>query len=79
MTPKEKANILHTLMYGNLDNGITWQEAKQCAIIAVDEILEVTKLPTYSINTFTGSGLRMLNGYNYSSYWQEVKLELEKL
>lgn len=39
MTPQEKANVLHTLMYGDLHNNMTWQEAKRCALIAVDEIM----------------------------------------
>jgi hypothetical protein len=53
MTPKEKAHDLICNFYfalpnnGLSDSGINstskrWQEAKQCAIIAVDEILEVT-------------------------------------
>jgi hypothetical protein len=65
MTPKEKSKELFNkyamylranLMYSEDAN----EDAKQCALIAVDEILEVCK--TY-----------------LSSYYLEVKKEIEKL
>ena len=75
MTPKEKAIELvdkfnnHTvkelfyLKNGKVTEGKT--EAKECALIAVDEILDMVKhTPIEFIET---------------DYWQEVKQETEKL
>ena len=64
MTPQEKAKELlakmttnaHSLIYKN-------QYAKECALIAVDEIINAGK----DVDEFC------------DSYWQEVKQELEKL
>ncbi len=61
MTPQEKSKELFDKYYDYL--GMPDCFAKECALIAVDEILEVNK---YSHNT-------LLN------YWQEVKQEIEKL
>ena len=89
MTPKEKAeqlveSFMNIKQQKLADYSIIYHPtAKQCAIIAVDEILETTKLPNYLISnaydTGTGSGMRKLTGYNYSSYWKEVKQEIENL
>ena len=67
MTPKEKAEEL-VLRYLRIDNNTKeWFNsyiAKQCVLIAVDEIIE----QCYN------------NGINYSyNFWQEVKQEIEKL
>jgi hypothetical protein len=62
MTPKEKAKKLAMKFdkYGETDN------AKQCALIAVDEILNhhSQEQSLYRIDTY---------------YWQQVKKEIEKL
>ena len=67
MTPKEKAKELasdfYSIQSNEHDYGINWEMAKQCALIAVDEILKTLKPPC-------------LNEY---SYWQEVKQEIENL
>jgi hypothetical protein len=66
MTPKEKAEELVKRMYAihsNSASDITWYFAKQCALLAVDEILNVSI--SYA-------------GKDYD-YWQEVKEEIEKL
>ena len=67
MTPKDKAKELIDKMLESLyDNGslsfkrILYDKAKQCALIAVDEILN-------------GSRLFYIEDYNY---WQEVKQEI---
>jgi hypothetical protein len=64
MTPKEKAKELYTTYidytYGDFN-------CKQCALIVVDEILNV---------------LIGIYDYDYevlNPYWQEVKQEIEKL
>lgn len=71
MTPKDKAEELFgkfamylraNLMYDEEAN----EDAKQCALIAVDEILE---------ETMERDGMRVIT----NQYWLEVKQELEKL
>jgi hypothetical protein len=71
MTPKEKAKKLFDRYY------IVCQEyteeiqcsiqAKECALIAVDEVLEIIK--------YHGTDI----GKNSLLFWQEVKQEIEKL
>jgi len=70
MTPKEKAEDLvdkfrlNVLDYEN--NGLNSFKAKNCALIAVDEILNhhSQEQNLYRIDTY---------------YWKEVKKEIEKL
>ena len=66
MTPKEKAFSLYFKFIRDViaDD----QKAKQCALIAVDEIIE--EYGTYYKVEVDGK---------YVSYWQEVKQEIEKL
>jgi hypothetical protein len=70
MTPQEKANSLcmKFLIQTTTDipYGINKTIAKECALIAVDEIFKTGLLE--------GSTL----GIN-KKYWQEVKIEIEKL
>ena len=67
MTPKEKAKeLVDNFRLNVLDyegSGLNLFKAKQCALIAVDEILKVSI--TYA-------------GKDYE-YYQEVKQEIEKL
>jgi malonyl CoA-acyl carrier protein transacylase len=77
MTPKEKAEELVKKMYSvhsNSASDITLMFAKQCALIAVDEILELTKKNTY--NPFDWNEI---TGVRYDKFWTEVKQEIEKL
>jgi hypothetical protein len=75
MTPKEKAFDLIRL-YRNIefDNGencylmISMKNAKQCALIALDEIMTAL--------TYLPYGLDYLNKI---CYWEEVKQEIEAL
>ena len=75
MTPKEKADELVKKIYKVMSDSvsdITLYFAKQCALIAVDEIIKNggTKfIIEYQKNSFT-NGVR---------YWEEVKQEIEKL
>lgn len=67
MKPKEKAKELVDKMYQHQwrKDTIEFRNAKQCAIIAVDEILEIVPKN---------------NGWQTSlEYWQQVKQEIEKL
>jgi len=77
MTPLEKARQLLHRFYislpnnGSLSHGINccddrWKEGKQCALMAVDEILIIM-----NEEYFTGS--------EKIDYWIQVKEELEKL
>jgi hypothetical protein len=68
MTPKEKAKELYYsfTMYAPLHS-----DNKQCALIAVDEILNNFGLRTNGQNFFTE--------YSAVEYYQEVKAEIEKL
>ena len=63
MTPKEKAKDLVDKMYG-----VTDYQAKQCALIAVDEIL------TYQEQLLQNYKVKLEN-----SYWYKVQQEIEKL
>lgn len=68
MTPKEKAQELVDKMYG-----VTDYQAKQSALIAVDEILSEL---AYTQN-YVEDAMNKIKVY--ISYWQEVKTEIEKL
>ena len=72
MTPKEKANLLYNKMV--VDFGIDHWQIKQCALVAVDEIL----------SNNCGSHTDEMNATNSEIYcdeyfWEEVKQEIEKL
>ena len=62
MTPKEKALELYNKMY---DYSLFEEEAKRCALIAVDEIIEANPYK-----------LSLEGKFNF---WAEVKQEIEKL
>jgi hypothetical protein len=73
MTPKEKAKELTDKYWIYLRAGLLYDEeakddAKHCALIAVDEILDELSEMNY--------GLQYLNRV---AHWQEVKEEIEKL
>lgn len=65
MTPKEKARGLANLMYYT-HGFITSKIAKQCAIIAVEELIKEEEM-------FQNGEL------NPTKYWQEVKEEINNL
>lgn len=67
MTPKKKAKELVDKFYEILPYWVNEQDAKQCALIAVDEILS----EIYSNNFITSDNRRI--------YWQQVKTEIELL
>jgi hypothetical protein len=69
MTPKEKAKeLVNKYQSGYKLGGFNFQfqnddeDAKQCALIAVDEILDINSVD---------------KDYELSNYWQEVKQEIE--
>jgi hypothetical protein len=69
MTPKEKA-IKLVAKYKSQSFGITtkFQHFKQCAIIAVDEIIEANPIAFDEDENCIAK-----------QWWQEVKTEIEKL
>ena len=73
MTPKEKAEELVKKMYSvhsNSASDITLHFAKECALVAVDEIINTDMLIDEDTYVMTPS---------YLQFWQEVKNEIEKL
>jgi len=69
MTAKEKASDLVFICGKSITNlNMNYQQAKQCALIVVDEIINI------GYWTFMESG-----GKQEQEYWQEVKTEIEKL
>lgn len=70
MTPKEKAKQLRDRYFALVSmTHAEWDLSKQCALIAVDEILSDYKNYLMHENT----------EYKGLKYWQEVKKEIEKL
>jgi len=67
MTPKEKAKELYFKMHSQKQ--IVSKEAKQCALIAVDEVIEANPIIFRLDNTIMSN----------KSYWDDVKQEIEKL
>jgi hypothetical protein len=70
MTPEEKAielvNNYMSLLFSKPIFGLTTNEAKQCALIAVDEILN---------HHHQEQGLYVIDKY----FWLQVKKEIENL
>ena len=76
MTPKEKATELFnkfSLNYYHVTN------AKQCALICVDEIINNMKLVHKPEYTSIFIQEQYLDLYEAIEYYQEVKQEIEKL
>ena len=72
MTPKQKANELFFKYYEIIQRTLSTEHViivKKCAIIAVDEILSLSKI----------ASLRRDEVYMELEYWIEVKEEIEKL
>ena len=71
MTAKEKAIELVYKMGDH--HSMMWHEAKQCSLIAADEILsELAYTQNYVEDNMNKIKI-------YIEYWQEVKQEIEKL
>ena len=72
MTPKEKAQELvdkfRTEILSFLGDRIKDQNAKRCALVAVDELIKIHYLLTTTQDTSPSI-----------IYWKEVKQELDKL
>ena len=78
MTPKEKAlELFDKFNKPDATHYPYVHNAQQCALIAIDEILDTTATE-YQIQYDNGEWSREI-GYKYSEYWLEVKQEIEKL
>lgn len=78
MTPKEKAKDLHNDIYRIITHGKAhsnrylgveyiydkWEDAKQCALIAANEVLDYSKAHGF---------------IELTKYWKEVKQEIKDL
>jgi hypothetical protein len=72
MTPKEKADDLVQEMYAVLSNSpsdISYYFSKYCALVAVDEILNMSKI----------ASIRRDETYMELEFFLEVKQEIKKL
>jgi hypothetical protein len=70
--PKEKAKELFTIFYNCIpanELGLEYNSAKKCALIAVDEILNLTKIES----------IRPDEVYMKLEYWVEVKEHIKKI
>ena len=67
MTPQEKAKELVDKFYFDLPQWVNTEDAKTCALIAVDEILNAIR--------YTDAE----NDLGYVGFWNKVKNEIEKL
>lgn len=72
MTPEEKAIHLFDKYYFGPSLGL-WDRSKQCALIAVGEILEVACPDTFACKSYTG------NFYSDQEYFEEVRKEIQRL
>ena len=77
MTPKEKAQEIFIKYYENIPRtkwAENYQLSKQCALIAVDEIIEAT-----SIKYEFRDAQIFYAGKKPMQYWLDVKNEIDKL
>jgi hypothetical protein len=85
MTPQEKAKELVNKFYPratsySLDRKNQNQNAKQCALIAVDEIIESRKDDSRFDDTLFQITTHYITPHPmYLTYWQEVKQEINLL
>ena len=80
MTPKEKAEKLFNMfiiiddLSDSTGNSLYFNaHAKQCALIAVDEIIEFMEVDDFDSDTCYWAN------HSKMQYWLEVKKEIEKL
>ena len=74
MTPKEKADELVKKIYKVMSDSvsdITLYFSKQCALVAVDEIISIAQHECHI--------QRPYNPHETVEYWEQVKQEIEKI
>jgi hypothetical protein len=69
MTPQQKAKQIVESMAFSCRECDYEAKAKQCALVAVDELLEATKRYDYTLGPKP----------SYNEYWLKVKYQIEKL
>jgi hypothetical protein len=69
MTPQQKAKQIVESMAFSCRECDYEAKAKQCALVAVDELLEATKRYDYTLGP----------NPSYNDYWLKVKYQIEKL
>lgn len=85
MTPQEKAEQLYNkflsaLPHPETTNAAVYSIAKQCALIAVDEIIESRKDDVAFNDTMWENASEYYKPHPmYLNYWFKVKQEIEKL
>jgi hypothetical protein len=94
MTPKEKAIHLCDMFYQKLpleryvittDGDLSWEynnwkTAKECALIAVDEIIQSRQDDGHFDDTLSSTGSEYYTPHiMYLTYWLQVIQEIEKL
>jgi hypothetical protein len=76
MTPKEKAKELTNKYFKGSDllyHDLSWIQAKECAIIACEEILKTFDEEWTKLDFWTSELEEVIK------YWQQVKTEIENL
>ena len=83
MTPKEKAKDLIDMFRMNVldyeGSGLNTFKAKQCALIAVDEILDLDLHDVGDYRNDQASSDDFSTVTWYINYWEEVKQEIEQI
>ena len=81
MTPKEKANQLYNKMV--VDFSIDHWQTKQCALVAVDEIIKSNELDYFmtkdEIDSLEVTSDDLWLYERFTKYWQKVKKEISKI
>lgn len=75
MTPKEKAQQLIYAFEAFTDRDNELEFAKQCALIAVDELIQ----EAYFTDAYIKSVFFTDGYYDKQDFWQQVKQEIENL
>ena len=74
-TPKEKAKEIHRKMcnsFYHVANDLKYDIAKQCALIAVDEIIK-------ALYDYGDESMDLQNMDGEFNFWNEVKTEIQNL
>lgn len=78
MSPKEKAlELCNKFMISNSYQAIVWYNARICATIAINEILELDVV-WYDIQ-LTKDYPKLYKNHQTIEFWEDVKNEIEKL
>ena len=81
MTPQEKAKELIDKMLNQQSFTEDLYDAKHCALIAVEEIIQATKKYVAVVETvpYSKTGVDFVVNTEYDNFWLEVKQEIQKL